>query len=249
MEEHVYDLLPGYALGSLDEDELLRVARHLPRCRSCRVELETFESTADQLGLAAPEQIPPPELKAKLMARIKAREAAGVREPAHARAGQKASGGWWSALLGARPSAPVLGLAAAVVMVVLLAVSNLLLWSQLNQLQARLPGEHVRLVSLAGTQDAPGAQGYLMVFADEPYGTLVVEDAPQLEPGYQYQLWLIRDGKRTSGGVFSVDEHGYGTLQVDASQPLESYPAFGVTIEPAGGSPGPTGKKVLGGDL
>jgi anti-sigma-K factor RskA len=93
----------------------------------------------------------------------------------------------------------------------------------------------------------PQAQGYLMVFDNENYGTLVVEDAPLLDAEHQYQLWLIRDGKRTSGGVFSVDQAGYGTLQVSANMPLESFPTFGVTIEPTGGSPGPTGKKVLGG--
>ncbi len=30
-EEHVTDLLPGYALGCLDEADLLKVARHLPQ--------------------------------------------------------------------------------------------------------------------------------------------------------------------------------------------------------------------------
>ncbi|RJQ80137.1 MAG: anti-sigma factor [Desulfobacteraceae bacterium] len=30
-------------------------------------------------------------------------------------------------------------------------------------------------------------------------------------------------------------------------RPLNSYRTFGITIEPRGGSPGPTGSKVLGG--
>ena len=29
-----------------------------------------------------------------------------------------------------------------------------------------------------------------------------------LDAAHQYQLWLVRDGKRTSGGVFSVDQDG-----------------------------------------
>ena len=91
--------------------------------------------------------------------------------------------------------------------------------------------------------------GYLMVFNDEKYGTLVVEHAPPLEPGKQYQLWLTKDGKRTDGGVFSVGKNGYGVLYVWAKEPLDSFSEFGVTIEPEGGSPGPTGEKVLGGDL
>jgi anti-sigma-K factor RskA len=30
---------------------------------------------------------------------------------------------------------------------------------------------------------------------------------------------------------------------------LDAYTDFGVTVEPAGGSPGPTGDKVLGGSF
>ena len=56
-------------------------------------------------------------------------------------------------------------------------------------------------------------------------------------------------GQRTSGGVFSVYDEGYGVLKIDAPEPLISYQNVGITIEPAGGSPGPTGERVLGGDL
>jgi anti-sigma-K factor RskA len=139
--------------------------------------------------------------------------------------------------------------ALALLLLVFMAASNFLLWQRVNELQARVPPANVQLVRLAGTGEAPQAQGYLMVFNNETYGTLVVEHAPQLAPGYQYQLWLIRDGKRTDGGVFSVGKDGYGVLAVWADQPLGTFPSFGITIEPEGGSPAPTGKKVLGGDL
>ncbi len=89
----------------------------------------------------------------------------------------------------------------------------------------------------------------LVISRDGDHGTLVVDGLSALDPAQQYQLWLIRNGKRTSGGVFSVDQQGYGSLWVKSQAPLISYTSFGITIEPAGGSPGPTGKKVLGGDL
>jgi anti-sigma-K factor RskA len=250
VEEHVQELLPGYALGCLDENDLLQVARHLPRCTECRVELETYFSTADQLALAAPVRIPPPQLKSRIMAAVEVRDGQRPATAAPAALSQQSIGTWLAAFFGQlRPSALALGAVVTLLVILSLGISNLLLWGQVTQLQDRVPAEHVQIVNLYGTYSAPGAQGYLMVFADEPYGTLVVEDVPILEADYQYQLWLIRDGKRTSGGVFSVDEHGYGTIQVNADQPLELYPSFGVTIEPAGGSPGPTGEKVLGGDL
>ena len=86
----------------------------------------------------------------------------------------------------------------------------------------------------------------MMVFANEKYGTLTIHNAPGLDSTHQYQLWLVKDGKRFNGGVFSVNEDGYGVLQISADLPLETYQSFGVTIEPFGGSAAPTGKKVFG---
>jgi anti-sigma-K factor RskA len=77
----------------------------------------------------------------------------------------------------------------------------------------------------------------------------VVDHLGALSPEQQYQLWLIQDGKRTSGGVFSVSSEGYASLVIASPLPLDAYSAFGVTIEPQGGSPAPTGEKVLGGNL
>ena len=57
-ETHVLDLLPAYAIGSLDADELNRVEQHLLSCWDCRNELRAFQTVADQLGFAADNQIP-----------------------------------------------------------------------------------------------------------------------------------------------------------------------------------------------
>lgn len=236
MEEHVFDLLPGYALGSLDEEETLQVAQHLPVCAVCRQELAIYRDAVDEMVLSMPLRTPPPALKDKVMRRVI--PAPSPVEPPGLSESLRRWFNWRLALS--------LG---ALALILVLGISNLLLWRQVTELQTRVPDRNVQIVRLAGTPAADETRGYLMVFANENYGTLVVENAPQLDPQHQYQLWLIRDGKRTSGGVFSVDRHGYGTLQVWVPQPLDTFPSFGVTIEPAGGSPGPTGQKVLGGDL
>lgn len=93
------------------------------------------------------------------------------------------------------------------------------------------------------------ASGVMVISQDGVSSTLVVDGLPALEAGKQYQLWLIRNGQSASDGVFSVAPDGYGMMVVQSSRPLTDYSSFGITIEPAGGSPGPTGKKVLGGKL
>ncbi len=143
---------------------------------------------------------------------------------------------------------PVWGLV-SLILIVALAISNLWLWGQLNRPQPVTEPGVMSSIALIGTEAAPMATGLLVISTDGEHGTLVVEGLPDLDSERQYQLWLIHDGQRTNGGVFSVNEEGYGSLAISSPQPLSSYSAFGITIEPVGGSPGPTGDRVLGSTL
>ncbi len=236
-EKHVLELLPAYALRVLDEEEMLHVSGHLATCSGCRAELASFQEVADRLALGAPDAAPPLRLKQQIMERVQSPRVAPAtsgRAP------------WWERLTGLfQRSAPIWGLASLVLIVALVAV-NLMLWQRLSQSAGVGTQAGMHVVALVGTDVAPDATGTLVISADGEYGTLVVDGLPWLEEGYQYQLWLIRDGQRTSGGAFSVNAEGYGALEIQAPEPLASYPTFGITIEPTGGSPGPTGDKVLG---
>jgi anti-sigma-K factor RskA len=143
-------------------------------------------------------------------------------------------------------AAPAWG-AVAVILIVALGVANLLLRQQANDTQVESGG--MRILTLYGTDSAPNATGTLVISVDGEYGTLIVDRLPALDDAHAYQLWLIRDSRRTDGGVFTVSDEGYGGLQISSPEPLSSYQEFGITVEPAGGSPGPTGDKVLGGSL
>jgi len=232
IEQHVLDLLPGYALDCLDVAEEMQVAEHLAVCSTCRHELESYRKLVEELPDAMAESEPPPSLRDRILQR--AREgSASVLAPASKPAGWRLLPAW--SLL-------------SLVVVLLLGTSNLLLWSRLNALERRAESQ-LQTVRMMGTPYSPDATGLLVISLDGTHGTLVVDQLPVLEEARQYQLWLIRDGQRTSGGVFSVDDKGYKSLYVKSPELLVSYTGFGVTIEPAGGSPGPTGEKVLGGDL
>ncbi|MEJ2554939.1 MAG: anti-sigma factor [Anaerolineae bacterium] len=237
---HVFDLLPAYTLDCLDEEELVRVSEHLAVCAECRAELRSYQAVTDQLALAVPQTAPPSRLKRQLMDRI---------QPSHPTSSSQPGSSWWQRWTNLmQRTTPVWGLV-SLILILLLAIGNLLLWQRINQAEPPTQAQAMRTVSLVGTQAAPGATGLIIISLDGRHGTLVVDDLPTLDPERQYQLWLIQDGQRTSGGVFSVSRDGYGSVWVSSPQPLSSYSAFGITIEPAGGSPGPTGDKVLGGTL
>ena len=233
-QEHVVDLIPGYALGSLDEEEKQAVTRHLSGCDGCRAELLTYQAVTDQLGFAVPARTPPAALKARVMDKILAQN-----RPAQPARERRGIGEMFRFL-------SIAWSLASLAIVLALVVSNLSMARQVRELQAVVHQTDFQTLALAGTDATPDASGVIIISPDGRYGTVVVEQLPTLDEAHQYQLWLLKDGERTSGGVFSVGRAGYGSMYVRSPEPLNSYTSFGITIEPAGGSPGPTGEKVLG---
>ncbi|HHH41237.1 MAG TPA: hypothetical protein ENK56_04450 [Chloroflexi bacterium] len=233
--------LPAYVLGCLEEDEAQEVSDHLAVCPACRAEWLAYQEVVGDLALAVPQTEPPAALKGRLMAHLSARPS-----PTTAAA---PSLPWWERLRRLLQGAAPLWAPVSLLLIVSLALLNLLLWQRLSRLERMASAPEMRIVALVGTEAAPEAHGIVVITGDGEYGSLIVEKLPPLSPEKQYQLWLIRDGQRTSGGVFSVTPDGYGVMAISSPRPLLEYSAFGITIEPAGGSPGPTGAKVLGGSL
>lgn len=240
-EIHVLDCLPAYALGSLDAGEKVQVEEHLKGCAQCQRELEAYRVVVEELPLATPLADPPPRLRQAILDRA----SQTVQKADH----PAKRSDHLSLLDRLRKSlsapVPTWGLVGALVVVVALLAINLILL----QRTTAAPAGDFRVVHLTGTTFAQEASAWVVMSGDGQAGTLITEWLPALPSDKQYQLWLVKDGKRKSGGVFSVDEHGYASLWVYTSEPLSDYKQFGVTIEPLGGSPGPTGNKVLGGSL
>jgi anti-sigma-K factor RskA len=95
--------------------------------------------------------------------------------------------------------------------------------------------------------DSP-AHGLLLLKPEESHAVLIVQDLPPVPRDRAYQVWLVwGNGQRDNGGVFRVDEQGFGLMYITAPQPFTTYQRVGITEEPAGGSPGPTSPRVIGG--
>jgi anti-sigma-K factor RskA len=231
VEKHVLDLLPAYALGSLEEAEAGRVGAHLAGCSRCQRELAGYQAVVEALGTAVPAADPPRDLKQRLMHRLHGLERAR-------RAG-----------LDPHPARlPAWGFA-SLALILVLAVSNLLLWQRLSRADVLTGPEGMRAVALQGAQADSISSGIVIISADGQNGVLVVDELPQLPDGQQYQIWLFRDGQSTAGPLFSVDESGYRGVRILAPDSLLSYQSIQVTVEPAEGSPKPTGEVVLEGSL
>ena len=275
--EDYNDLLPGYALDALDDEERRRVAAHLESCPACRLELAELRETIGLLAFAAPHARPPARVREAIFARIAAPdpadrdEAPPPREPTSAAVTAHRAGPVSGAEPARRPGLSVLGgrarlalaaLAAALIIGlggwnVALQQRNAALATQVREqgLVARLlndPGAAHSLSGSSGDPDYPssGPAGFIYTDPGSDVALMLTYYLPQLPPDKQYQLWLIApDGSRVSGGLFRPDANGSAELLVRAPAPFGNYRAVGVTVEPAGGSPGPTTPRVVGGNL
>lgn len=244
MHEQIRELIPAYSLDCLDPAEAKIVAAHLQQCPDCQKDLESNLELVGKLALSIPLQSANPELKARILSAIHTPQPSPpAPEIQHSAAKPRplSKGRWTDFFQRALPAWGVVSL----LLIAVLSISNLRLAQRMNELEQGRPG--FRTVQLSGTDFSPSAQGLLIISPDGENGSLVVDRMPALEDNQDYQLWLIKDGERTSGGVIDTYSDGYGVLWIHTDEPLISFEEIGVTIEPSGGSLAPSGEKIIGG--
>ena len=234
------DLLPAFTLEALDPDEIRAVDAHLKTCPDCRASLEEYRRVSEGLLFVVPPQAPPPRVRAKLIARM-----AASKKPA-------ASG------LRIRPIWQLAGgLALAVLLI--LNISTMVQLQSLQRQQIALTRQlqtsqtalalvaypEGRTLSVTGQAKATGT---LVLNSELLSGVLFAWGLDPLDEAHTYQVWLIQpDGRRVSGGLFRPEPgQPFVSVVIPSSRPFSDFTGLGVTVEPSGGSPGPTGPRVLG---
>ena len=238
------ELVSGYALGALEDDDRRALEEHLATgCVSCRSALREAQDVADQLAGAVTPVAPPPELKTRLLARIRNEDS----EPFE----RRPSTVFW-------PLAAAAGLVAAIG-VTFYARSlyedaererqaRIELESRLAEVQtsvSAMTGPSTRVVSLSGTDASSNA--IAQAFLDPETGQLLlyVHNLPPLGPGQTYQLWVIVSGQPASAGIFGTQPDGSARHTDALPTTVEGNVTLAITVEPEGGVPQPTGDILL----
>lgn len=237
VNEEFEDRVAAYCLGALSPAETAEVEAELAVSPEMRAAVAEYDAAITALAVTPAIQTPPPHLRDRVLAEI------GAARPARERPEVR--------VLPPRRASFYLPWLAAAAMFVLAVVAGARAWTlqgDVTDLQMALTT--TRTVPMQNSPAAPRAQGRFYLAPDSHRGVLVVADMPPLPADRAYQLWLVRpDGGRESGGTFRVDSGGYGTLLVQAPQPMRQYTAVGVTTEPLGGSAGPTTSRLIGGSF
>ncbi len=230
--------LAAYALGSLDPGETAALEAHIQTCETCRAELADYRRLSSGLLAALPPRPPSAAVRRSLQKRLAADRAPRVRPQFNWSFGQ---------LVFAAALAVLVGL-------------NLLTVSQVYSLrreQAELLDKHtseqtaIAMLAYPTTKtlafEENGVSGSLLVDKQRNLLAVFAWNLALPPAGKTYQMWLIDPkGDRTSGG-FIAPETGYPFVMVviHSPQPLTSFNGIGITVEPIGGSPKPTGPRIL----
>ena len=237
MTEHsqIEEYLPDYALGNLEYQDSNLISAHISTCESCQALLRSYEQTIGLLAFGAPIVVPPESLKSELMRRIDNSSLPRVaKTPETTIRSWKSLFQWFS---------PALAMACLVI-IISLATANVMQWKQKNTIHSQLSAP-LKIFKMRGTHQAPHADGTFVIGQDTFHGVLVASDLPKIPNSKQFQLWLIRGGEKTNGGVFSTTPSGYGVMEVSSPRPLPEYQTATVTIEPFGGNPFPSGPELM----
>jgi len=248
--------LPDYLLRALEPEALSTVTEHLSTCERCSAQLAASEAVLGQLGQALRQHEPPVELRSCLLAAALEGSVLTrtVPEPVYPRR-QPTWRPRWASLLTAANVVLCLSVGWWTWQVQREAALVHQRWQDVQrQLALQRPAftlitaPEARPVVLWSDKAESQARGLLLLKPDDPHAVLIVQDLPPLPRDRAYQLWLGRgDRQRDNGGVFRVDAQGFGLVYITAPQPFTTYQRVGITEEPAGGSPGPTSPRVIGG--
>ena len=258
MDNHIEELLPFYVLDALTEEEREQVEAYLAKHPEARAQVEEMRRAGAALPHSVSPVQPAPRTKAALMARVAADERAHSSLQGQPSPRVSRFESFFRALSFAAAAIAIIWAVALNVQVVRLqteiAKLNNALVAQsnsLNQIIQKLPQATpptTITVSLKGTKAEPQAQGQLIADPGSQSAVLVVTGLPPLQPGKTYQVWLIANAP-VSAGLLTVDANGQGVLIITSKESIGSFKSLGISVEPQGGSPQPTGDIVVLSDL
>jgi anti-sigma-K factor RskA len=219
--DEIKSLIAPYSLGAVSADEERTIRAHLVSCDECTSEADTYSAATDTLARTVMPVSLPEGFTERVLSRIA--EEAPVAAPARKR----------------RWTVPALAAASLILAVTVAILGYLFVDAQSDlDLERRVTAALLREDGLKLAGD--GAVG--AVVPAEEGSVFVVEGLEDIPEERTYQLWLFEGETPVSGGTFEVED-GRAVLETDRS--LEGFSGAAVTIEPEGGSPGPTTDPIL----
>lgn len=244
------ELAAAYALDAVDATERPALDALMASDPAFRREVEAFREVGALMAFAAPAAAAPAALRDRVL-----RDARSVRPIATAPSAQRViTPARWTRIV------PWLAAAASVAIAAFMydglrqaRGAMVALSSELTQVRTELHekdrtlnafmGPEVHVVSLSESNNKPTAR----VYWNHTRNVFIVTafNVPRAPEGKTYQLWAISKALKApvSMGTFNTDADGRATIIVPVGTDVNAIDVVelcALTLEPAGGSPGPT---------
>jgi hypothetical protein len=226
----------AYAIGGLDPDRVPELEEHLAGCKRCQEELRWLSPAVQALPETVERQVPPPALKQRLMAEVRADAAADERRARTEERRERAEsrlgiGEWLRGLnLGGLTWKPLAGMALAILVIaggIGYAVGN----------GGGSGGPH--------TIEVPGGSSGIAakVITEGGRGELHLTGVEQLPEGKVLEAWVQRgNAVEPVPALFTPDHAGNASTTIEN---MKNVSAVLVTREPAGGTKVPTTEPIV----
>jgi hypothetical protein len=240
MNEHEHDSrleeVAAFAIGGLDPDRVDELQEHLAGCKRCQEELRWLSPAVQALPEAVERQAPPPELKQRLMAEVRADAAAEERQTRTEERRERAAsrlgiGEWLRGLnIGGLTWKPLAGLALAILVIaggIGYAVGN----------DGGSGGAH--------TTEVPGGENGIAakVVTEDGRGELHLTGVEELPEGKVLEAWVQRgNAVEPVPALFTPDHAGNASTTIEN---MKNVSIVMVTREPAGGTKVPTTEPIV----
>ncbi len=225
MDCHEFEeLASAYVLGAVTPEEHEAAARHLAGCSNCQHLLRELQSVTDLLPLAVPEVEPPPHMKTRVLAAIRADSPPLPAQQRSVR--QEPRRSWWNFW------ETRLVLTCALLFAFLfggVTLWNISLQQQLTQIAAA--SSPTMITTIHGTTAAADASGEVLYFPRLHMTTLVMHNLPPLAGSQVYQGWVIANGHPKSIGLLNINIRD-GTAALNVSGDVNSYQVVAISKEP-----------------
>lgn len=269
-EEQFEELCAGYVLNALEPEEREQFEEMLQNASQEQKELfHSMKTAANQVAFTIEENQTPEVVKQRIMDQVKAEQEDPVTDGSGLSSDNKESNKFdWGTL------------AVAASFALLLVTLSLVFYSfnlsgeisdkekiiveqqeQITELQNEiqqkeelltiLESREVDLVMMSGMEVNPNGYGKIIWDPASNRALLQVSNLPAVPSDKDYQLWIIRNNKPVSAGVFAVNDPGKDSFfkieEITSNE--QQADAFAVTMEPKGGMPQPTGDMYLMGNM
>ncbi len=223
----LHDLAAAYVMDALDGAERAEYERHLESCEGCQADVARLaEPVVDMAdALATP---PSQEMRRAVLAEVAVTPQLGL--PSYV-----------VSLVPRLNRAVTYALGVAAVVLAVVAGVALFQLQDSRQIERIVTAADAETIVLT----AEGFEARFTYSASEAQGVFVSDSLPDLATGQTYQLWLIDDDGAAPAGLFTPDRG----LAVVLVPELRGGVTLGLTMEPEGGSPTPSGDILLEGAL